>query len=122
MIQRLFLTILIDNLLLHLGEDNVDLLLEILTECSGLQKSNSQSSDSLDSLFDDKDASNPPEYSTFVEPKEVTSWDLIMFMPNHLFSSSNLKIYDEYLRLNPQDLSKCMEVLPVCSIIIDQVF
>ncbi|XP_037491846.1 probable inactive DNA (cytosine-5)-methyltransferase DRM3 isoform X3 [Jatropha curcas] len=70
MIQRLFLTILIDNLLLHLGEDNVDLLLEILTECSGLQKSNSQSSDSLDSLFDDKDASNPPEYSTFVEPKE----------------------------------------------------
>ncbi|XP_037491848.1 uncharacterized protein LOC119369557 isoform X5 [Jatropha curcas] len=90
MIQRLFLTILIDNLLLHLGEDNVDLLLEILTECSGLQKSNSQSSDSLDSLFDDKDASNPPEYSTFVEPKE--------------------------------DLSKCMEVLPVCSIIIDQVF
>ncbi|KDP27982.1 hypothetical protein JCGZ_19062 [Jatropha curcas] len=61
---------LVDKVIEENGEDNVDLLLEILTECSGLQKSNSQSSDSLDSLFDDKDASNPPEYSTFVEPKE----------------------------------------------------
>ncbi|XP_057993235.1 probable inactive DNA (cytosine-5)-methyltransferase DRM3 isoform X1 [Hevea brasiliensis] len=47
------------------GEDNVDLLLKILMECS----SRSQPSDSPGSLFDDKDASSP-KYFTFVQPKE----------------------------------------------------
>ncbi|PON93098.1 SAM-dependent methyltransferase DRM, partial [Trema orientale] len=36
----------------------------------GPQKSNSQSSDSLDSLFDDKGVSSPPEISTLIRPKE----------------------------------------------------
>ncbi|XP_052291972.1 probable inactive DNA (cytosine-5)-methyltransferase DRM3 isoform X2 [Citrus sinensis] len=35
-----------------------------------LQESNSQSSDSLDTLFGDKDANSPPEISTMVQPKE----------------------------------------------------
>lgn len=35
------------------------------------QKSDSGSSDSLDSLFDDKDASSAPEISSFIQPKEV---------------------------------------------------
>lgn len=39
-------------------------------ECSGLQKPNSQSSDSLDCLFDDRDASSPPKYSTVTGVKE----------------------------------------------------
>ncbi|EEF43158.1 conserved hypothetical protein [Ricinus communis] len=65
-----FLPSLVDKVIQENGEDNVDLLLEILMECSDPQKSNSQSSDSLDTLFNDKDASNPPEYSKFGQPKE----------------------------------------------------
>ncbi|CAK7326268.1 unnamed protein product [Dovyalis caffra] len=61
---------LVDRVIEENGEDNVDLLLEILMECSDIQKPNSQSSDSLDCLFDDSGASNPPKYSTVTEVKE----------------------------------------------------
>lgn len=61
---------LVNRVIEENGEDNVDLLLEILMECSGLQKPNSQSSDSLDCLFDDRGASNPPKYSTVTGVKE----------------------------------------------------
>ncbi|XP_059448487.1 probable inactive DNA (cytosine-5)-methyltransferase DRM3 isoform X3 [Corylus avellana] len=52
-------------LLVYLGEDNVDLLLETLFAHSALEKPSSESSDSLDSLFDDKEASSP-----VIQPKE----------------------------------------------------
>ncbi|KAJ8767389.1 hypothetical protein K2173_017433 [Erythroxylum novogranatense] len=60
---------LVDKVIKENGEDNVDLLLEILIECSVPQKAKSNSSDSLDSLFNDKDTSTPAEYFTFVQPK-----------------------------------------------------
>lgn len=61
---------LVDKVIEEKGEDNVDLLLETLIEYNALQESNSQSSDSLDSLFGDKDANGPPEISKMVHPKE----------------------------------------------------
>lgn len=61
---------LVNRVIEENGEDNVDLLLEILMECSGLQKPNSQSSDSLDCLFDDRGESSPPKYSTVTGVKE----------------------------------------------------
>ncbi|XP_052291976.1 probable inactive DNA (cytosine-5)-methyltransferase DRM3 isoform X3 [Citrus sinensis] len=61
---------LVDKVIEEKGQDNVDLLLETLIEYNALQESNSQSSDSLDTLFGDKDANSPPEISTMVQPKE----------------------------------------------------
>ncbi|XP_031256341.1 probable inactive DNA (cytosine-5)-methyltransferase DRM3 [Pistacia vera] len=52
------------------GEDDLDLLLEMLLGYSEHQKSNSQSSDSLDSLFGDKDSVSQPEISPVFQPKE----------------------------------------------------
>ncbi|XP_018833889.1 probable inactive DNA (cytosine-5)-methyltransferase DRM3 isoform X2 [Juglans regia] len=65
-----FLPSLVDKAVEENGEDNVDLLLETLFAYSALQKSNSESSDSLDSLFDDKEDSSPPEIPTVIQPKE----------------------------------------------------
>ncbi|KAE9602546.1 hypothetical protein Lal_00049769 [Lupinus albus] len=97
-----FLPSLVDKVIEENGEDNSDMLLEVLLRSSAqksnsdsseslsgslntrgkrsaptffpvdhsnepLRKSNSESSDSLDSLFDDKD---PPEISTVNQPKE----------------------------------------------------
>uniref|UniRef100_A0A5B6YUN5 Putative DNA (Cytosine-5)-methyltransferase DRM2 isoform X2 n=1 Tax=Davidia involucrata TaxID=16924 RepID=A0A5B6YUN5_DAVIN len=45
---------LVDKAIEEKGEDNVDLLLETLFEYSALQKPRSESSDSLDGLFNDK--------------------------------------------------------------------
>ncbi|WCJ23229.1 DNA (cytosine-5)-methyltransferase DRM2 [Euphorbia peplus] len=61
---------LVDKVIEENGEDNVDLLLEILMECSDNQKSNSESRDSMDELFGDKDARNHVDRSIFVVPKE----------------------------------------------------
>ncbi|XP_050216140.1 probable inactive DNA (cytosine-5)-methyltransferase DRM3 [Mercurialis annua] len=63
-----FLPSLVDKVIEENGDENVDLLLEVLIECSARQ--NSRSSDSLDTLFNNKDSSKPPEYSTFVQTKE----------------------------------------------------
>ncbi|XP_030539906.2 probable inactive DNA (cytosine-5)-methyltransferase DRM3 isoform X2 [Rhodamnia argentea] len=55
----------------NLGDESVDLILETLIGYSCNQKSKSESSDSLDSLFDDDDdATSHPELSTVIEPKE----------------------------------------------------
>lgn len=55
----------------NLGDQSVDLILETLIGYSGNQKSKSESSDSLDSLFNDiDDATSHPEFSTVIEPKE----------------------------------------------------
>jgi len=55
----------------------------------GLQKPNSQSSDSLDCLFDDRGESSPPKYSTVTGVKEVIFCELLVFIPGHLSSSSS---------------------------------
>ncbi|XP_004508100.1 probable inactive DNA (cytosine-5)-methyltransferase DRM3 isoform X2 [Cicer arietinum] len=62
-----FLPCLVDKVIEENGEENSDALLEILLRSSVLQRSNSESSDSLDSLFDDKD---PPEVSMVNQPKK----------------------------------------------------
>ncbi|KAF7837660.1 putative inactive DNA (cytosine-5)-methyltransferase DRM3 isoform X2 [Senna tora] len=62
-----FLPSLVDKVIEENGDRNADQLLETLFSYSAVQKSNSESSDSLDSLFDDKD---PPEISTGIDPKE----------------------------------------------------
>lgn len=56
----------------NLGDESVDLIVETLIGYSGNQKSKSESSDSLDRLFDDDDddATSHPELSTVIEPKE----------------------------------------------------
>ncbi|KAG5237157.1 DNA (cytosine-5)-methyltransferase DRM [Salix suchowensis] len=61
---------LVDRVIEENGEDNVDLLLEILMECSGFQKPKSQPPDSLDCLFDDRGSSNPLKYSAVTGVKE----------------------------------------------------
>ena len=58
---------LVDKAIEENGDQNSDRLLEVLLSYSALQKSNSESSDSLESLFDDKDS---PEISTVNQPKE----------------------------------------------------
>ncbi|KAJ7955299.1 DNA (Cytosine-5)-methyltransferase DRM2 [Quillaja saponaria] len=63
-----FLPSLVDKVIEENGEDNADLLLETLFTYSALQKSNSESSDSLDSLFDDDN--DPTEVSAVIKPKE----------------------------------------------------
>ncbi|PQM34051.1 putative inactive DNA (cytosine-5)-methyltransferase DRM3 isoform X1 [Prunus yedoensis var. nudiflora] len=65
-----FLPSLVDKVIEQKGEGDVELLLETLLSHSGSQKSDSGSSDSLDSLFDDKDESSPPEVSNIIQPKE----------------------------------------------------
>jgi len=55
----------------------------------GLQKPNSQSSDSLDCLFDDGDASSPPKYSPVTGVKEVIFCELLVFIPGHRSSISS---------------------------------
>ncbi|KAK4265967.1 hypothetical protein QN277_026948 [Acacia crassicarpa] len=62
-----FLPCLVDKVIKENGEGNTDQLLETLFTYSALEKSNVQSSDSLDSLFDDKDT---PEISSGIKPKE----------------------------------------------------
>ncbi|KAJ4721931.1 DNA (Cytosine-5)-methyltransferase DRM2-like protein [Melia azedarach] len=61
---------LVDRAIEEKGEDDVELLLETLIGYNDPQKSNSQSSDSLDSLFGDKDTTSPPEIPSYVQPKE----------------------------------------------------
>lgn len=63
-----FLPSLVDRVVEEKGEEDVELLLQALTAHSDLQRSNSESSDSLESLFDDKEDSSP-EILT-VQPKE----------------------------------------------------
>lgn len=58
---------LVDKVIEEKGEEDAELLLETLLS---YKKSDSGSSDSLDSLFDDKDASSTPEISSFIQPKE----------------------------------------------------
>ncbi|XP_075654480.1 putative inactive DNA (cytosine-5)-methyltransferase DRM3 isoform X2 [Castanea sativa] len=66
-----FLPSLVDKVIEEKGEENADLLLETLIAYSDLQKSNSESSDSLDSLFDDKEPCSPEIATpTVVQPKE----------------------------------------------------
>ncbi|GMN55067.1 hypothetical protein TIFTF001_024185 [Ficus carica] len=67
-----FLPALVDKVIEEKGEDDVDLLLDTLVAYSDPQKSHSESSDSLDSLFDDKDENSPPEIQmpTTLQPKE----------------------------------------------------
>ncbi|KAI5349135.1 hypothetical protein L3X38_002022 [Prunus dulcis] len=65
-----FLPSLVDKVIEQKGEGDVELLLEALLSHSGSQKSDSGSSDSLDSLFDDKDESSPPKVSNIIQPKE----------------------------------------------------
>ncbi|XP_024022909.1 probable inactive DNA (cytosine-5)-methyltransferase DRM3 [Morus notabilis] len=65
-----FLPALVDKVIEEKGVDDVDLLVDALVAYSAPQRSNSESSDSLDSLFDDKDESSPPEIPTFIELKE----------------------------------------------------
>ncbi|XP_028760065.1 probable inactive DNA (cytosine-5)-methyltransferase DRM3 isoform X2 [Neltuma alba] len=62
-----FLPSLVDKVIKENGEGDADQLLETLFAYSALEKSNSQSSDSLDSLFGDKDT---PEISSGISPKE----------------------------------------------------
>ncbi|KAH7573342.1 hypothetical protein JRO89_XS03G0121600 [Xanthoceras sorbifolium] len=61
---------LVDKVIEEKGEDDIDLLIEALFEYSDLQKSDAQSSDSLDSLFGDKEDISAPEISTVIQPKE----------------------------------------------------
>nr|XP_048322210.1 probable inactive DNA (cytosine-5)-methyltransferase DRM3 isoform X2 [Ziziphus jujuba var. spinosa] len=61
---------LVDKVIEEKGEDDVDLILETLFAYSAPQKSNSESSDSLDSLFDDNGVSSPLEIATLIQPKE----------------------------------------------------
>lgn len=70
-----FLPSLVDKVVEEKGEDNVDLLLETLFAYSALQNPTSESSDSLDSLFDDKEGSSPPEMLTAAQPKEEPDAD-----------------------------------------------
>nr|QCU71288.1 domain rearranged methyltransferase [Paeonia suffruticosa] len=67
-----FLPSLVDKVIEEKGEDDVDLLLETLFAYSDPQKSNSESSDSIDGLFDDgKDESSPAELGSESHPKEA---------------------------------------------------
>ncbi|KAH7533366.1 hypothetical protein FEM48_Zijuj04G0123200 [Ziziphus jujuba var. spinosa] len=61
---------LVDKVIEEKGEDDVDLILETLFAYSAPQKSNSESSDSPDSLFDDNGISSPLEIATLIQPKE----------------------------------------------------
>ncbi|KAF5737100.1 DNA (cytosine-5)-methyltransferase DRM2 isoform X1 [Tripterygium wilfordii] len=61
---------LVDQTMKEIGDENADLLLDTLMASSGLQSSSSESSDSLDSLFDDEDSSGPPQFSSGVLRKE----------------------------------------------------
>ncbi|XP_048323157.1 probable inactive DNA (cytosine-5)-methyltransferase DRM3 isoform X1 [Ziziphus jujuba] len=61
---------LVDKVIEEKGEDDVDLILETLFAYSAPQKSNSESSDSLDSLFDDNGVSSPVEIAILIQPKE----------------------------------------------------
>lgn len=65
-----FLTSLVDKVIEEKGEDDADLLVETLIRYSDAPKSNSELSDSLDSLFDEKDTSSLPEISSVPQPKE----------------------------------------------------
>lgn len=65
-----FLPSLVDKVIEENGEDDVDLLLETLFAYPALHKANSESSDSLDSLFSDKDESGTPQISAGIHLKE----------------------------------------------------
>lgn len=65
-----FLPSLVDKVIEEKGEDDVDLLLETLCANAALQKSISESSDSLDSFLNDEDTNNPPKFSAGFHPKE----------------------------------------------------
>ncbi|CAN1789436.1 Probable inactive DNA (cytosine-5)-methyltransferase DRM3 [Linum perenne] len=60
-----FTPLLVDKVIEENGDDNVDLLLEILVKNS---KSSTQSSDSLDNLFDDKAEDGPAACFTMLPP------------------------------------------------------
>ncbi|TQE02759.1 hypothetical protein C1H46_011588 [Malus baccata] len=61
---------LVDRVIEEKGEGDTELLLETLLSYPDSRKSDSGSSDSLDSLFDDKDVSSHPEIPNIAEPKE----------------------------------------------------
>ncbi|XP_050381674.1 probable inactive DNA (cytosine-5)-methyltransferase DRM3 [Argentina anserina] len=61
---------LVDRVIGEKGEEDAELILETLLSYQDSRKSDSGSSDSLDSLFGDKDASTPLEVSSFIQPKE----------------------------------------------------
>ncbi|KAM1066254.1 hypothetical protein ACFX1X_021959 [Malus domestica] len=61
---------LVDKVIEEKGEGDTEVLLETLLSYPDSRKSDSGSSDSLDSLFDDKDASSAPEIPNIAEPKE----------------------------------------------------
>ncbi|CAN1789432.1 Probable inactive DNA (cytosine-5)-methyltransferase DRM3 [Linum perenne] len=63
-----FTPLLVDKVIEENGDDNVDLLLEILVKNSDTQKSSTQSSDSLDNLFDDKAEDGPAACFTMLPP------------------------------------------------------
>ncbi|KAF8401257.1 hypothetical protein HHK36_012189 [Tetracentron sinense] len=64
---------LVDKVIRENGEDNIDLLLETLFSYSAPQKSNSESSDSLDGLFSDsKDENSALEFAADSQAIEVT--------------------------------------------------
>ncbi|CAI0626109.1 unnamed protein product [Linum tenue] len=65
-----FSPFLVDKVIQENGEDNVDLLLEILVENSDAQKARNQSSDSLDSLLGDKEEEGPSALPPMLQPKE----------------------------------------------------
>ncbi|KAM5577768.1 putative inactive DNA (cytosine-5)-methyltransferase DRM3 [Rosa sericea] len=60
----------VDKVIEEKGEEDAELLLETLLSYQDTQKSDSGSSDSLDSLFGDKDASSALEVSSMIQPKE----------------------------------------------------
>ncbi|XP_004289422.1 PREDICTED: DNA (cytosine-5)-methyltransferase DRM2-like [Fragaria vesca subsp. vesca] len=61
---------LVDKVIGEKGEEDAELLLETLLSYQDAQKSDSGLSDSLDSLFGDKDSSSVPEVSSIIQPKE----------------------------------------------------
>ncbi|CAL1412918.1 unnamed protein product [Linum trigynum] len=65
-----FSPFLVDKVIQENGEDNVDLLLEILVENSDAQKARNQSSDSLDSLLGDNEEEGPSALPPMLQPKE----------------------------------------------------
>nr|AUH15436.1 domains rearranged methyltransferase 2 [Dimocarpus longan] len=61
---------LVDKVIEEKGEDDIELLIETLFEYTDCQNPDAQSSDSLDSLFGDKDDTSAPEISTVIKLKE----------------------------------------------------
>ncbi|KAL5541453.1 hypothetical protein UlMin_009163 [Ulmus minor] len=65
-----FLPALVDLAIEEKGEEDVDLLMETILAYTASEKSNSESSDSLDDLFDYEAVKSHPEVSPLLQPKE----------------------------------------------------